>query len=215
MTEQSTKNINFLGGPEKRIRYRLGLGSMKRIKLEELLEIAAILGYTVEYCDVKHWLLDSDSYYSIFTGFSKLVIYSFDYDIAQDADGYVTDIFEDRGEYADFGIGRLLAWIFKYNKMKALFLPDSVGEPKISFPNNRETRIRNLLGLAEQKQFNRDQVLKLANIHGYKERHCEKNNANQFSVYPKNADGLAMNHYFQVTLGDNDMIESIVLGNQR
>lgn len=160
-------------------------------------------------------MLGSEGYYSIFTGFSKLVIYSFDYDIAQDADGYVTDIFEVRGEYPDYGIGRLLAWIFNYKKMKAWASSDSIGEQIVSFPNNRETRIRNLLGLAEQKQFNRDQVLKLANIHGYKERYCEKNSANQFSVYPKNADGLAMNHYFQVTLGDNDMIESIVLGNDR
>ena len=213
MIKQSNKTINFLGGPEKRIRHRLGLGRIKSIKLDDLLEIAKILGYTVEFCDYESCDLGSDSYYTIYTGFSKLAIYVISYDIAQDADGFVTDIFEVRGEYADYGLGNLLSWIFKYKQMKALSEIDLVVEKRIGFPNNREKRIRKLLGLAERRQFSRDQVLTLANMHGYKERYCDQNNANQFSVYPKTTEGLALRHHFQLTVDEDDLIQSIVIRN--
>ena len=44
MTNVSNKTINFIGAPEKRVRHRLGLGSLDMIKIDDLLEIAKNLG---------------------------------------------------------------------------------------------------------------------------------------------------------------------------
>ena len=212
MTNVSNKTINFIGAPEKRVRHRLGLGSLNRIKIDDLLGIAKILGYVIEFRNCSNCFLKSDQYYSVFTGFSKLAIYALDYDIAFDTDGYVTDIFEDRGEYPDFGIGRLVEWIFRPEKVKALVLRVSNEQPEyfVEFPSNREAKIRRLLGLADRKQFKRDQVLKLANVHGYQELACKSNGPNQFKVYPKDFHERRRKHHFQMTVGENDMIQSIV-----
>ena len=212
MTNLASKTINFIGAPEKRIRHRLGLGSITRIKIDDLLGIAKNLGYPTEFVDSRNSMLNSDRYYSVFTGFSKLAIYVLDYDIAFDADGYVTDIFEDRGEYPDFGIGRMVEWIFRPEKMKAYVLRCSNEQQEyfVEFPSNREAKIRRLLGLADRRQFKRDQVLKLANVHGYQELDCKSNGPNQFKVYPKDFHERRRKHHFQMTVGENDMIQSIV-----
>ena len=97
MTNVPNKTINFIGAPQRRVRHRLGLGSITRIKINELLEIAKHLGYPTEFVDSKNGILKSDKYYGIYTGFSKLGLCVLDYDVAYDADGYVTDIFEARG----------------------------------------------------------------------------------------------------------------------
>ena len=212
MANVSNKTINFIGAPEKRIRHRLGLGSVTRIKIDDLLGIAKILRYPTEFRNCSNCFLKSDKYYGIHTGFSKLALCVFDYDVAYDADGYVTDIFEARGGYADYGIGRLVEWIFRPEKMKALVLRISNEQPEyfVEFPSNREAKIRRLLGLADRRQFHRDQVLKLANFHGYKELDCESNGPNQFKVYPKDFHERRRKHHFQMTVGENDMIRSIV-----
>ena len=212
MTNVSNKTINFIGAPEKRVRHRLGLGSLDMIKINELLEIAKNLGYSTEFVDCRNSMLKSDKYYTVFTGFSKLAIHVLDYDIAFDTDGYVTGIFEDRGEYPDYGIGTLVDWIFRPEKMKALVLRCSNEQPEyfVEFPSNREAKIRRLLGLADRRQFHRDQVLKLANFHGYKELDCESNGPNQFKVYPEDFHERRRKHHFQMTVGENDMIQSIV-----
>ena len=212
MTNLSNKPINFIDSPEKRVRHRLGLGSLNRIKIDDLLGIAETLRYSTEFVDSRNSTLKSDKYYGIYTGFSKLGLCVFDYDVAYDADGYVTDIFEARGGDADFGIGTLLDWIFRPEKVKALVLRVSNEQPEyfVEFPSNREAKIRRLLGLADRRQFHRDQVLKLANIHGYQELDCKSNGPNQFKVYPKDFDERRRKHHFQMTVGENDMIQSIV-----
>ena len=212
MTNVSKKTINFIGAPEKRIRHRLGLGSITRIKIDDLLGIAKILKYGTEFRNHSNCDLKSDKYYGIYTGFSKLALCVLYYDVAYDADGYVTDIFEDRGGYADFGIGTLVDWIFRPEKVKALLHRSSNEQPEyfVEFPSNREAKIRRLLGLADRKQFHRDQVLKLANFHGYQELDCKSNGPNQFKVYPKDFHERRRKHHFQMTVGENDMIQSIV-----
>ena len=52
MTNLSNKTITFIGAPEKRIRHRLGLGSITRIKVNELLEIAKNLGELSSYLHI-------------------------------------------------------------------------------------------------------------------------------------------------------------------
>ena len=97
MANVSNKTINFIGAPEKRVRHRLGLGSLNRIKIDDLLGIAKILKYGTEFRNHSNCFLKSDKYYGIYTGLSKLALCVLDYDVAYDADGYVTDIFEARG----------------------------------------------------------------------------------------------------------------------
>ena len=212
MTNVSNKTINFIGAPEKRIRHRLGLGSINRIKIDDLLEIAKILKYGTEFVDCRNSMLKSDKYYGIYTGLSQLALCVLDYDVAYDADGYVTDIFEARGGYADFGIGTLVDWIVRPEKVRALMHRCSKEQPEyfVEFPSNREAKIRRLLGLADRKQFKREQVLKLANVHGYQELDCKSNGPNQFKVYPKDFRERRRKHHFQMTVGENDMIQSIV-----
>lgn len=212
MTNFANKTIRFLGGSEKRIRHRLGLGSFKTMKIDDLLGIAKILGYDTEFRNVNHSELASDSYHCIYTGFSKLAVYVYDYDIAHDADGNVTAIFEDRGEYADFGIGRIFAWIFKYSQMKALVINERNEDNEfcIKFHGNSEAKIRKVLGLAERKQFSREQVLRLANLHGYMELSCKNNALNQLKVYPTDFPNKSRQHYFQMTIGEHDMVDSII-----
>ena len=212
MTNVLNKTINFIGAPEKRIRHRLGLGSLNRIKIDDLLGIAKNLGYSTEFADSKNGILKSDKYYGIYTGFSKLGLCVLDYDVAYDADGYVTDIFEARGGDADYGIGTLVDWILRPEKVRALLHRSSNEQPEyfVEFPSNREAKIRRLLGLADRRQFNRDQVLKLANVHGYQELDCKSNGPNQFKVYPKDFHERRRKHHFQMTVGENDMIQSIV-----
>ena len=212
MTNLSNKTINFIDSPEKRVRHRLGLGSLNRIKIDDLLEIAKTLRYAAEFRTHSNCFLKSDKYYSIYTGFSKLALCVIYYDVAYDADGYVTDIFEARAGYADYGIGRIFEWIFRPDKMKAYVLRDSNEQPEyfVQFPSNREAKIRRLLGLADRRQFHRDQVLKLANFHGYQELDCKSNGPNQFKVYPKDFHERRRKHHFQMTVGENDMIQSIV-----
>ena len=103
-------------------------------------------------------------------------------------------------------------WIFRPEKVKALLHRSSNEQPEyfVEFPSNREAKIRRLLGLADRKQFKRDQVLKLANVHGYQELACKSNGPNQFKVYPKDFHERRRKHHFQMTVGENDMIQSIV-----
>lgn len=212
MTNFANKTIKFLGGSEKRIRHRLGLGLIKTIKIDDLLGIAKILGYDTEFRNVNHSELASDSYHCIYTGFSKLAVFVYDYDIAHDADGNVTAIFEDRGEYADFGIGRIFAWMFKYSEMKAFVINERNEDNEfcVKFSGNSEAKIRNVLGLAERKQFNREEVLKLANLHGYRELSGKNNAPDQLKVYPAELPNKSRKHHFQMTVGENDMVDSIV-----
>ena len=212
MTNLPNKTINFIDSPEKRVRHRLGLGSLNRIKIDDLLGIAKVLGYVTEFRNCSSCFLKSDQYYGIYTGFSKHALYVLDYDVAYDADGYVTDIFEARGEFPDFGIARMLDWILRPDKMREVQRrnSDELEEYFIEFPSNREARIRRLLGLADRRQFNRDQVVKLANFHGYKELSCKSNGPKQFKVYPGDFDKRRRKHHFQMTVGENDMIQSIV-----
>ena len=212
MTNLSNKTINFISSPEKRVRHRLGLGSLNRITIDDLLGIAKILGYVTEFRNCSNCFLKSDHYYGIYTGFSKHALYVLDYDVAFDADGYVTDIFESRGEFPDFGIERILDWIFRPDKMREIQRrnSDELEEYFIEFPSNREARIRRSLGLADRRQFHRDQMLKLANFHGYKELHGKSKDPNQFTVYPADFDKRRRKHCFQMTVGENDMIQSIV-----
>ena len=180
MTNLSNKPINFIDSPEKRVRHRLGLGSLNRIKIDDLLGIAETLRYSTEFVDSRNSTLNSDKYYSIYTGVSKLALCVIYYDVAYDADRFVTDIFEARPGYADYGIGRIVEWIFRPEKMRALVLRISNEQPEyfVEFPSNREAKIRRLLGLADRRQFHRDQVLKLANFHGYEELDCKSNGPN-------------------------------------
>ena len=212
MTNVSNKTINFIGAPEKRVRHRLGLGSLNRIKIDDLLGIAKILKYGTEFRNCSNCDLKSDKCYLICTGLSKLALCVLYYNVAYDADGYVTDISEYIGGYADYGIGTLVDWIFRPEKVKALLCRSAKEQPEyfVEFPSNREARIRRLLGLADRRQFSRDQVLKLANFHGYEELDCTSNGPNQFKVYPKDFHERRRKHHFQMTVGENDMIQSIV-----
>ena len=212
MTNVSNKTINFIDAPEKRVRHRLGLGSLNRIKIDDLLGIAKILKYGTEFRNCSNCLLQSDKCYTICTGFSKLALCFIYYDVAYNADGYVTDISEDRAGYADYGIGTLFEWIFRPEKVKALLHRSANEQPEyfVEFPGNREAKIRRLLGLADRRQFKRDQLLKLANFHGYQELDCTSNDPNQFKVYPKDFHERRRKHHFQMTVGENDMIQSIV-----
>ena len=212
MTNASNKTIKFTGAPEKRIRHRLGLGSLNRIKIDDVLEIAKILKYGTEFRNCSNCFVQSDKCYLICTGLSKLALCVIYYDVAYDDDGYVTDIIEDRAGYADYGIGTLVEWIFTPEKVRALLNRSANEQPEyfVEFPSNREAKIRRLLGLADRRQFHRDQVLKLANFHGYEELDCQSNGPNQFKVYPKDFDERRRKHHFQMTVGENDMIRSIV-----
>ena len=97
-------------------------------------------------------------------------------------------------------------------RVKALLYRSANEQPEyfVEFPSNREAKIRRLLGLADRRQFTRDQVLKLANVHGYQELDCKSNGPNQFKVYPKDFHERRRKHHFQMTVGENDMIKSIV-----
>ena len=82
MTNVSNKTINFIDAPEKRVRHRLGLGSLNRIKIDDLLGIAETLRYSTEFVDSRNSTLNSDKYYSIYTGVSKLALCVIYYDVA-------------------------------------------------------------------------------------------------------------------------------------
>lgn len=213
MPNFENREFRLFGAPEKRIRHRLGLGRKKSITLDELHCISNLLGYPVHFYERKHWELESQGYYRIYTGDSKFNTRTYHYDIGVDSQNFVTAIFEHRSTDPDYGIGRILAKLFGYGRRGSKDVTKIEQKPAsvIAFPKNMEKKIREVLGLANLRQVNCEQVVQLAKIHGYSTQLDRGDSINQLNVHLTEHDDGKFERQLQMTVGANDMIQSIIL----
>lgn len=112
MTKEE-KNIQFPRGYEKSIRKRLGLGSLRHIEIDSIIESAKVHQYNWKRWTAEHQVFNSSEYYSIYTGASGGGWYTQNFELAVDNDGSVTHIIESRGYPPDFGVSDFFARLFR------------------------------------------------------------------------------------------------------
>lgn len=203
--------IKFYGGSEKRIRHRLGLGNTETISLEDVLSIAKIHNYNIQSIQRRHWVLKVDNFHRIFTGESKIGTCTFDYDVGFDSSGAVIGIYESRSFDPDYGLGRIFGYLFNFNNARVKRQADWAKQcyQSIRFPNNKEKIIRKLLGLAETQKFDKSSLIQLGQYQGYDVHRCKDGCDKHLNLYPSSANEVEGKRYFQMTIGDNDNVESI------
>lgn len=213
MSKRERSSFNFYNGPEKRIRHRLGLGNATSIGIDDLLRIAKIHDYHVELVNCTHWEFSGSKFYRIFTGESYIGTCMFYYDVGIDSKGLVTDIFEGHSLDPDYGIGRFLAYVFNYNNARDRRRAEWAERRRLSiqFPHNKEKKIRATLGLAETQQFVKTDLIELSSLHGYEVQHCDTSGGNLFNLNPVCSKlSKRKRKFFQMTVADNDKVESII-----
>ena len=213
MSKRERVSFNFYNGPVKRIRHRLGLGNATSIGVDDLLKIAKIHGYHVELVNVSHWEFSVSKFYRIFAGESYIGTCMFYYDVGFDSRGMVTDIFEGHCLDPDYGIGRFLAYVFNYKNARDRRQAEWAERRRqsIQFPHNKEKKIREILGLAETQHFKKTDLIELSSLHGYEVQHCNTSDGNQFNLNPVcSKRSKRKRNYFQMTVTNNDKVESII-----
>ena len=203
--------IKFFGGNEKRIRHRLGLGSAETISEEDVLSIAKIHNYNIQSIQRRHRVLKVVNFHRIFTGASKIGTCTFDYDVGIDSTAAVIGIYESRSFDPDYGIGRILGYLFNFNNARVKRQAEWAEQcyQSISFPNNKEKIIRKLLGLAETQKFDKESLIQLVQYHGYDVHRCKEGCDKHLNLYPNGVNQVKGKRYFQMTIGHNDNVESI------
>ena len=204
--------IQFPEGFERSIRNRLGLGQVQQVDIKSMLELAKVHKYLWDSFGSRHWAFSSAEMYSIYTGDCKSGWYTQNFDLGVDQEGMVTHIVECRGYPPDVGIGDFFASIFKFgtkdDEIKDFAESDS--KTIIEFPNGKEKKIREVIGLADSNYFHRSDILTLAKFHGYQEDSSGSKTSDLFRISPSFGTRKGRKPCLEVVLDNDEAVKSIV-----
>ena len=205
-------DIKFPRGYEKSIRNRLGLGQVREIGIDSALELASVHRYNWYQWDFKHWAFDSFVHYSIHTGMCKSGWHTQNFDIGVDADGMVTHILESRGYPADFGWYDFVSNLLKrdFEKKRLGVATGDCLDKVVEFPHGREKVIRQVLGLADSDCFHRNDIMTLAEFHGYTEDTCISKNSDLLRISPSFAEQKTLKPCLEIVIDNDEAVRSIV-----